>query len=106
MARAKPPPVHLDDRALNIFTDGSSYNHPRRGGIDILFVDVDDNGDERLIEHCPPGYRNATNNEMELAACVEALTEAMGRRFPVDLTSVFHAKWRDTGCRNAKVPAL
>jgi len=84
MVKATPPPVHLDDRALSIFTDGSSYGHPRRGGVGILFVDVDENGDERLVEHCPPGYRNATNNEMELMACIEALTEATGRRFHVD----------------------
>lgn len=87
MAKAKPRPVHLDDGALNVFTDGSSYDHPRRGGVGILFVDVDENGEERLVEYCPPGYRSATNNEMELVACIEALTEVMGRRFHVDLTT-------------------
>lgn len=87
MAKAKPPIVHLDDQSLNIFTDGSSYNHPRRGGIGILYVDTDENGHERLVEYCPDGYRSATNNEMELVACIEALTEAMGRRFHVDLSA-------------------
>lgn len=43
----------------------------------MLFVLVDDHGDEQLHEYSPPGYRGANNNQMELKACVLALREAM-----------------------------
>lgn len=65
--------VVLRDNALNIFTDGSSLPHPRRGGIGIRFVTTDTAGDEVIEEHCPPGYKGATNNQMELMACIKAL---------------------------------
>lgn len=86
MVKAKPPTVHLDDRALNIFTDGSSYSRPRRGGIGILYVDVDENGQEKTHDYSPPGYQGASNNDMELRACIEALTEAVSRHFPIDIS--------------------
>ncbi len=39
----------LDDNALNIYTDGSSFSGPRAGGIGIVFVIVNDAGDEEVI---------------------------------------------------------
>lgn len=63
--------------ALNIYTDGSSLQHPRRGGMGIRYVVVDSNGHEALQDEVPLGYKQATNNEMELLACVIAL-----RSFP------------------------
>lgn len=63
----------LRDGALNLFTDGSSLPHPRRGGIGIRFVTTDAEGDEVIEDHCPPGYKGATNNQMELMACIKAL---------------------------------
>lgn len=65
--------VVLRDNALNIFTDGSSLPHPRRGGIGIRFVTTDTAGDEVIEEHCLLGYKGATNNQMELMACIKAL---------------------------------
>lgn len=66
----------IDEHALNIYTDGSQYSKPRRGGLAALFVIVDEDGSE-VPEHVPfQGYEGATNNQMELAACVEALKYA------------------------------
>lgn len=66
----------IDEDALNIFTDGSMYSGPRTGGIGIRFVTVDDNGNEKIHDLELPGYKGATNNQMELHACVVALREA------------------------------
>lgn len=68
--------IHED--ALNIYTDGSSYSGPRTGGIGIRFVSVDDAGDEVVEDFPILGYKNATNNSMELYACVIALQKASG----------------------------
>jgi ribonuclease HI len=34
------------EKTLNIYTDGSSLSGPRRGGIGIRFVTINDSGDE------------------------------------------------------------
>lgn len=62
--------------ALIIYTDGSSYGSPRVGGVGIVFVLTDDKGNERVEESPFPGYRGATNNQMELEAPILALREA------------------------------
>jgi ribonuclease HI len=72
-----------DERDLNIYTDGSSYSGPRRGGIGILFVTVDGNGQEVVDEYPLPGYAGATNNQMELRAVIEAFSALVTRRAPV-----------------------
>jgi ribonuclease HI len=79
----------LEEKALNIYTDGSCYDSPRMGGVGYLFVSVDDQGHPQIHEECPPGWRSATNNQMELQACIEALGLALGRRSPVDMAK-FH----------------
>lgn len=61
------------EKALNIYTDGSSYSRPRRGGIGIRFVIINEHGDEVVQEELLSGYRQATNNEMELLASIRAL---------------------------------
>ncbi len=73
------------EKALNIYTDGSSFSGPRRGGIGIRFITVDGLGNEVIRNLEIPGYKGATNNQMELYACVAALREA--RDF-LDLSSV------------------
>ncbi len=75
----------LDENALNIYTDGSSISSPRRGGIGIRFVVVDEQGCEQVEDWSPPGYTNATNNQMELKACILALQEARRRGLAVKL---------------------
>jgi ribonuclease HI len=68
------------DDALNIYCDGSSYSKPRVGGIGIRFVYINDAGDEEMQNFDFPGYQNATNNQMELQACIFALKEAQKYR--------------------------
>lgn len=77
----------LDETALNIYTDGSCRPSPRRGGIGFLFITVDENGHEQVLDQCPPGWRSATNNQMELQAVIDALKFAMGRYSPFDLSN-------------------
>ena len=64
----------VDHNALNIYTDGSSFSSPRRGGIWIRFVFPDYMNKEKM-DFDPEGYIGATNNEMELKACIVALQE-------------------------------
>lgn len=75
----------LEDHAVNVFTDGSSLQRPRRGGYAFIFVTVDVAGREVVDEFSPAGCPGANNQEMELKACVEALELLAGRRSPVDL---------------------
>lgn len=75
---------YLEDNALGIYTDGSSYSGPRRGGIGIRFVWVDDDGNEAVDEVPSFAYPGATSNQMELKACIEALRIATGKHPPVD----------------------
>ncbi len=79
------PPVVLDERALNIFTDGSSLAHPRRGGLGFLLVTVDERGNEVVHEEQPLGYHSGTNQQMELLAVIEALKFIVGRHCPVSV---------------------
>lgn len=64
------------ENALNIYTDGSCYSGPRRGGIGIIFITIDEAGNEVVEEIELPGYQQATNNQMELMACIKALERA------------------------------
>jgi ribonuclease HI len=77
-------PDNIDENAINVFTDGSSYSHPRRGGMGMVFVVVGNDGHDAVHEHCPAGYSSATNNQMELQACVEALDFLASRYCPID----------------------
>lgn len=77
--------MNLDERAINVFTDGSSLPAPRRGGTGICFVTVDDDGGEVIDTIQPQGHQGATNQQMELLACIQALRELRGKRPPVDV---------------------
>jgi ribonuclease HI len=82
---ATPVGPNLDEGAINIFTDGSSFSGPRRGGVGFVIITVDDDG--HPVEHAeqPQGYRSGTNQQMELMACIEALVFVTGRYSPVDV---------------------
>lgn len=62
---------NLDENALNIFTDGSSLSNPRKGGVGVRFITIDDNGNEKVYDYTPLGYKGATNNQMELKAVID-----------------------------------
>lgn len=76
------------ENALNIFTDGSSFGSPRAGGIGVRFVMIDSSGEEEVQDFEFVGYRNATNNQMELHACIVALKEAMKTELPPNVGEV------------------
>ena len=65
----------IDEYALNIYTDGSSLSRPRRGGMGARFVIVDAQGNEVRHDEQFVGHKEATNNQMELLACVKALQD-------------------------------
>src|ERR1700681_1011619 len=75
---------NIDENAINIYTDGSSYQGPRRGGIAFRYVTVDQAGDEVILDYEPQGYRGANNQQMELVACIEALDTLTLRGSPID----------------------
>ena len=62
-----------DDNALIIYTDGSQFSGPRRGGIGIRLIWSDEAGEEQRYDDNPPGYRDVTVPLMELKAVIEAL---------------------------------
>lgn len=76
------------ENALNIFTDGSSLSSPRTGGIGVRFVIIDSSGQEQIQDFDFIGYKNATNNQMELHACIVALKEAMKLDLPPTVRKV------------------
>lgn len=57
---------------------------PRRGGAGLLFVVIDDAGEERQVEDLLPGFAGATQNQMELEAVIQGLKLATGRHPPFD----------------------
>lgn len=66
--------TEIIENALLIYTDGSLKPKGRKGGYGIVFIYVDDIGNETIIDEIsPPGIRGTTNNRMELQACIEAL---------------------------------
>lgn len=73
-----------EENALNIYTDGSMLSHPRRAGAAVLFVLLDDEGNEEQREEVLPGYSGATQNQMELEAPIQALKMVTGRHPPFD----------------------
>lgn len=77
-----------DEDVLNIYTDGSSLGRPRVGGIGIRFVQIDSSGEEQVRDIEMPGFRNATNNQMELCACITALKKAIKLELPPTLRKI------------------
>ncbi len=64
------------DNALIIYTDGSSLPKPRRGGIGIRYLLIDEDGEQQIYDPIKyPGYKSGTNQQMELQACVVAIND-------------------------------
>lgn len=63
----------LRRNVLYIYADGSSLPNPRTGGIGIRFIILDEFECEVIVDERMFGYREASNNQMELLACIEAL---------------------------------
>lgn len=66
--------IDLDEHSLNIFTDGSRRDHPRRGAFAYRYVLIDENGDEDPRDYPSQyTYYGVTNVQMEMMAVIEAL---------------------------------
>ncbi len=63
----------LKRNTLYVYTDGSSLPTPRTGGIGIRYIILDESSNELIFDKECFGYKRASNNQMELNACVEAL---------------------------------
>ncbi len=61
---------------MHVYIDGSGRHHPRRGGIGIRFVFIDSDV-ETPEDFEYPGFPFASNNQMELKACVQAFEEIL-----------------------------
>ncbi|MBI2690578.1 MAG: ribonuclease HI [Solirubrobacterales bacterium] len=77
---------NLDDDALSIFTDGSSLGSPRAGGCAFVLVWCDENGDQQTDPVPGGAFAGASNNEMELNACVAALRDIQNKHTGKDLS--------------------
>ncbi len=66
-----------DEYSINIYTDGSCKpNLQRNGGVGFCYITVDEIGDERIDDkQSPAGWLKATNQQMELMACILALEQ-------------------------------
>lgn len=76
-----------EEGVLNIYTDGSSYSNPRKGGIGFRFVYIDKSGNDTTESSSLPGYSGATNNQMELQAIIESLEDCLSKRPKVDVSA-------------------
>jgi ribonuclease HI len=74
----------LDENALNIFTDGSSYGSPRRGGYAFRIKSLGDDGYWIDHDEQPYGVAGGTNQEMELKAVIDALNFITDKRSSYD----------------------
>lgn len=61
---------------INVYTDGSSINNPRKGGMGLRIIIIDEKGNEEINDVPLQGYKGASNNQMELSACIEGIKEA------------------------------
>lgn len=76
------------ENTLNIFTDGSSRNSPRAGGIGIRFVFINSTGEDQIQDFDFDGYKGATNNQMEIYACNKALKQAIKFEFLPNVSKI------------------
>lgn len=56
-----------------IYCDGSANLKEKKGGIGILLITIDDEGNELSSKEISKGFNDVTNNQMELIAFTESL---------------------------------
>ena len=90
----------MDKVKVNIYTDGACSGNPGPGGFGTILVHIDENGIKHEKE-LSEGYKNVTNNQMELMAVIAGL-EALKKPCDVTLYSdsqyvvkAFNDKWID-----------
>jgi ribonuclease HI len=72
-----------DEGAVIVYTDGSQFSSPRRGGIGIRLCWTNEEGHEETYDHIMPGYRDVTVPLMELKAVIEAVRLLARQQPPV-----------------------
>ena len=98
------PAVDLDGRSV-IYTDGSSLGNPGPGGYGVV---ISSSGEQRELSG---GFRQTTNNRMELLACIIGLEQLESpsavalysdSRYVVDgITKGWARKWRRNNWRKS-----
>lgn len=85
---------------VKIYTDGACSGNPGKGGYGTILTAIDENGVSHEKE-LTQGYKNTTNNRMELWAAIVGL-EALKKPCNVELTSdskyltdAFNQNWID-----------
>ncbi len=73
---------------IYIYTDGSSFHNPRKGGIGIRYIYLDNNENEKRIDLELMGYEGATNNQMELKAVIDGLNEISNQSISTDYNHI------------------
>jgi len=73
----------LKKNIIYLYTDGSSLSKPRRGGIGIRYVYLDEKENEFRIDCNEIGNQSGTNNEMELKAVVLGLKKLHSQNIPI-----------------------
>ena len=69
---------------LYIYTDGSSLPKPRRGGIGIRYLYLDESEEEHIIDLELEETAGATNNQMELWAVIEGIKNSPYQDIPIN----------------------
>ena len=70
---------------VNIYTDGSAKGNPGPGGYGTIISYIDPKGEKHEREYSA-GYKNTTNNRMELMAAIIGI-ESLVKPCEVDLYS-------------------
>jgi len=78
----------LRKNILYIYTDGSSFSGPRKGGIGIRYVILSSKEEEIVVDKVFFGYQQGSNNQMELKACVLALENSLDAMTGVAFDSI------------------
>src|SRR5688500_11379190 len=73
---------------LYIYTDGSSFHKPRKGGMGIRYIYLDRDELEHRIDIEVMGHEGATNNQMELKAVIEGLKEIKNQEIPINYSFI------------------
>lgn len=79
----------IREDAINVYTDGSSFSSPRAGGVGVRIITVGSDGHPIIEDEELFGYKGATNNQMELLACITGLRIAISHNRFSDLRKVF-----------------
>lgn len=74
-------PVSVPEDAIVVYTDGGCIGNPGPGGYGVV---IDERGTQREFSG---GYRQTTNNRMEMMAAIAALRELAGSGRPIRLFS-------------------